>query len=48
MVCEMDPEIRAVLADVLEHRTDPPTIDRVDWKTDHRDHGILTIYRLQR
>lgn len=48
MVYEMDQEIKAVLTDVLEQSTDPPTIERVDWKTDHRDHGILTIYRLQR
>ena len=40
MVYEMDPEITAVLADVLEQSAGLPAIERGDWKT-HRERGNI-------
>lgn len=39
-VYEMDPEITAVLADVLEQSADLLAIERGDWKT-HRERGNI-------
>ena len=40
MVYEMDSEITAVLAHVLEQSEDLPAIERGDWKT-HRERGNI-------